>query len=110
MPTPDTLIGPDGLPYAVRLTHDDVHGITGYFHWIPAGRGHLSAYVSSHFPGWEPNEFAKAFTKSGVLRRPEGGGLPRPHKWLVAIWISHDLEWCVESTRLYRPVVSSRKA
>lgn len=108
MPTPDTLTGPDGNPYAVRLTREQVAGITRHFHWIPASRGYLSAHVSRHHPGWHANDFAKVFTQARVLVNSSIGGPPHPHEWLVAVWISHELEWFVETSRAHRPVFSSR--
>ena len=110
MPTPDTLTGPDGLPYAVRLTREEVAGIAGHFHWIPAGRGYLRAHVEKHHPGWTSNDFARVFNSARILVPSQVGGPPRVHKWVVAVWISHDLEWCVESTRLHKPIVSSRNS
>ena len=110
MSTPDTLTGPDGHPYAVRLTREQVAGIAGHFHWIPATRGYLSAYVAREHPGWNSNEFARVFNTARILANSSVGGPPHPHKWLVAVWISSNLEWLVESTRSYRPVHSSRNA
>lgn len=108
MSTRNTLTGPDGRPYAIHLTQEDVAGIVRYFHWIPACRGYLRGYVESHHPGWDPNEFARVFRDAGVLVNSSVGGPPHTRKWLVAVWISSDLEWCVESTRLHKPIVSSR--
>ena len=109
MTTPDTLTGPDGFPYALRLTRDDVAGITRHFHWIPACRGYLRDYVGREHPGWDPNEFVQVFNSARILVNSTSGGPPHPARWLTAVWISRDLDWFVETSRSYRPVFSSRK-
>lgn len=110
MTAPDTLTGPDGRPYAIRLDRAQVDGISRHFHWIPACRGYLREYVERTHPGWDANEFAKVFTKAGVLRPSGVGGPPHPHDWVVAVWISAGLEWFVETSRQARPAYSSRNA
>lgn len=110
MSTLDTLTGPDGLRYAVRLTREQVAGIASHFHWIPACRGYLRDYVVREHPGWDANEFAEVFNNARILVNSSVGGPPHPAKWLVAVWISRDLDWFVETTRAYRPVFSSRNA
>ena len=107
MTSPNTLTGPDGRRYAIRLDRDQIAGITSHFHWIPASRGYLRDYVSRTHPGWDSNNFATVFNAARILKQSGVGGPPHPHRWVVAVWISADLEWLVETTRQERPTYSS---
>lgn len=109
MTTRNTLTGPDGRRYALRLTRDDALGITRNFHWIAVSRGHLSAHVDRQFPGWDANDFALVFKNAGVLVLSRAGGPPGVKSWVTAVWVAEDLEWCLETTYRMRPVRSSRK-
>lgn len=108
MSTPNTLTGPDGHRYAIRLDRDQVARIMHHFHWIPASRGILHDFVTRTHPGWFPNEFATVFRAADLFVRSGVGGPPKAQPWLVAVWISGNLGWYVETSLQSRPSFSSR--
>jgi len=49
------------------------------------------------------------FRAADLLVRSGVGGPPKPQPWLVAVWISGNLGWFVETSLQSRPSFSSRK-
>lgn len=101
MSSRNTLIGPDGKVYALRLDREQLAEICRHFHWIPVMRGDTGRFVSRTFPGWDSNTFAKVFRENRIVT---SGSPPAVRADVAEVWIASSLECLVVRSRKKRAV------
>lgn len=65
--------------------------ITNYAHWIPLTQGLHRDYFSSHFPGWEWNDFVPKLLRMKILSTKPNNEESQTKLW-QGLYISSEIE------------------